>query len=159
MTDTKGGFLSTDDDPHSILSADNLRDKPAGMSLQEWSRHQLRVKMQKEKQGFFEPMLSALDMPDEEKRCWECGSPEIDWKWKEIFGCRVCEKCKRAKEEKYSLLTKTECREDYMLTEREFITGTYVLSNRLILLQRNSRIKTSCPTWSSPTRTNPPGLT
>ncbi|TGZ82944.1 DNA repair protein [Ascodesmis nigricans] len=119
MTDTHGGFLSTTDDPHSILSSSNLRDKPAGMSLEDWSRHQLRVKMQHEKAGIFEPGISALELPEEQKLCWECGSPEIDWKWREVFACRVCEKCKRERPEKYSLLTKTECREDYMLTEPE----------------------------------------
>ena len=52
--------------------------------------------------------------------CDKCGSPDIDFKWREVFRCRVCEKCKKDKPEKYSLLTKTEAREDYMLTDREF---------------------------------------
>lgn len=119
MTDTKGGFMSTDDDPHSVLSAENLSDKPPGMTLEEWARHQKRKKLLKEKQGAFAPAISALDEPDENKACWECKAPEIDWKWKETFGCRVCEKCKKDNPEKYSLLTKTEAREDYMLTDRK----------------------------------------
>jgi len=119
MTDTKGGFMSTDDDPHSILSAGNLGDKPPGMTLEEWARHQKRKKLLKEKQGAFAPAISALDKPDEGKTCWECKAPEIDWKWKRAFGCRVCEKCKKANPEKYSLLTKTEAREDYLLTDRK----------------------------------------
>lgn len=32
---------------------------------------------------------------------------------------RVCNKCKKGKPERYSLLTKTECKEDYFLTEPE----------------------------------------
>ncbi|KAL7267099.1 DNA repair protein rad14 [Rhizina undulata] len=119
MTDTKGGFISTEDDPHSTLAAVDLQDKPAHMSLEDWSKHQLRVKMQKEKVGVYEPAISALKSKDEQKKCFECGSLEIDWKWQEVFGCRVCGKCKDEKPEKYSLLTKTECREDYLLTDPE----------------------------------------
>jgi len=119
MSDTKGGFMTTEDDPHSLLAAENLADKPAGMTLEEWARHQKRIKLQKEKKGAFEPAISALDAPDEEKSCWECKAKEIDWKWKEVFKCRVCEKCKKDNPEKYSLLTKTEARQDYLLTDRE----------------------------------------
>jgi len=119
MTDTKGGFMSTDDDPHSVLAAENLADKPPGMTLEEWARHQKRIKLQKEKQGVFEPAISALENTKKDKTCWECKAKEIDWKWREVFGCRVCEKCKNEKPEKYSLLTKTEAREDYLLTDPE----------------------------------------
>jgi DNA-repair protein complementing XP-A cells len=124
MTDTKGGFMSTNDDPHSVLAAENLGDKPPGMSLEEWATHQRRIKMLKEKKGAFEPPISALEESDEDKICWECSSREIDWKWKDVFRCRVCEKCKNEKPEKYSLLTKTEAREDYLLTDREFFAST-----------------------------------
>lgn len=132
MTDTKAGFLSLDDDPHSILTAENLKDKPPGMSLQEWDRWQRRQKL-KEQQKWEVP-ISVNEEEDEEleameegkekwrksaKRCWECGSREIDPKWKEIFKCRVCEKCKKGDPDKYSLLTKTEAREDYLLTDRK----------------------------------------
>lgn len=122
MTDTKGGFMSTDDDPHSLLTAENVADKPAGMTLAEWARHQTRVKLRRDKLGAFEPAISALDAPDADRCCWECLAREIDWKWRDVFGCRVCDKCKKAKPDKYSLLTKTEAREDYLLTDREFLS-------------------------------------
>jgi DNA-repair protein complementing XP-A cells len=35
----------------------------------------------------------------------------------------VCNKCKNEKPEKYSLLTKTECKEDYLLTDPELRDG------------------------------------
>ena len=35
------------------------------------------------------------------------------------FNVRACRKCIKALPEKYSLLTKTECKEDYLLTEPE----------------------------------------
>lgn len=117
MTDTKGGFLSTEDDPHSALAALDLASKPAHMTLEQWSRHQLRAKMMSEKTGAYEPGITAGER-ETEKKCYDCGGLEIDWKWVEVFGCRVCAKCKEGKQEKYSLLTKTEAREDYLLTDR-----------------------------------------
>ncbi|KAI5818956.1 XPA protein C-terminus-domain-containing protein, partial [Pyronema omphalodes] len=119
MNDTKGGFMSTEDDPHSVLAAQNLADKPPGMTLEEWARHQKRMKLLKEKKGAFEPAISAAKDSNEDKTCFECKSPEIDFKWKDVFKCRVCEKCKKEKPDKYSLLTKTEAREDYLLTDPE----------------------------------------
>ncbi len=44
-------------------------------------------------------------------KCKECGSMDIDYTFKRIFGVLVCEKCKTEIPEKYSLLTKTECKE------------------------------------------------
>jgi len=38
---------------------------------------------------------------------------------RKFFGSLVCNKCKNEKTEKYSLLTKTECKEDYLLTDAE----------------------------------------
>lgn len=35
----------------------------------------------------------------------------IDQMYKKVFKCLVCNKCKNEKTEKYSLLTKTECKE------------------------------------------------
>ncbi|ODV89880.1 hypothetical protein CANCADRAFT_1613 [Tortispora caseinolytica NRRL Y-17796] len=52
-------------------------------------------------------------------RCFECDSPEIDMVFYKEFKCRVCRACKKEKPEKYSLLTKTECHQDYLLTEPE----------------------------------------
>lgn len=37
----------------------------------------------------------------------------------DIFGVSVCATCKRSNEDKYSLLTKGECKEDYLLTDGE----------------------------------------
>lgn len=134
MTDTHAGFLSLDDDPHSLLTASDLSSKPPGMSLADWSRYQDRQKI-KEAQKWDVP-ISVNDEEEEEevetmeegkekwrrsrRRCWECGSREVDEKWRVGLRCRVCEKCKREKAEKYSLLTKTECREDYLLTDRKW---------------------------------------
>src|SRR2546421_12601324 len=109
MKDTKGGFISTIDDPNSVLSASIVEGKPANMTLEEWRKHQLKLKLQKGKEGAFEPPIDR-----EGKKCHECGSLEIDWKFLDIFGAKACNKCKEKLPDKYSLLTKTECREDYL---------------------------------------------
>lgn len=120
MTDTKGGFLTADDDPfNKALHTPNQEDKPAGVTLKEWERTQLLKRLREQKAGPFEPGLSVLRAKEERKTCRECGSPEIDWKWDETFGCSVCGSCRDKMPEKYSLLTKTEAKEDYLLTDPE----------------------------------------
>lgn len=119
MTDTKGGFLTAEDDPHNRqLHAPNQDEKPAHMTLKEWERHQLLRSLRDQKAGPYEPGLSVLKKEDN-KVCKECGTLEIDWKWEDVFGCAVCNGCKEKFPEKYSLLTKTEAKEDYLLTDPE----------------------------------------
>lgn len=121
MTDTKGGFLTAEDDPHNkALHSLKADEKPAHMTMKEWERHQLLRSLREQKAGPFEPGLSVLSKSTpENKVCRECGSMEIDWKWEEALHCSVCNACKEKFPEKYSLLTKTEAREDYLLTDPE----------------------------------------
>lgn len=124
MTDTKGGFLSAQDDPNNgALHAGNKDDpeqqKPAHMTMAEWERHQLLKNLRRNKAGPFEPGISALSSKEEAKKCKECSSLELDWQLEENFGCRVCTACREKYPEKYSLLTKTEVKEDYLLTDPE----------------------------------------
>ncbi|KAI3332744.1 XPA protein C-terminus-domain-containing protein [Ustulina deusta] len=135
MTDTKGGFLSAEDDPwNKAMSGpsgsgaagldgkkgpDGAEERPKGMTLQEWERLQLLTKLRRQKAGPFEPGLSALTDDRERRKCRECGTLEVDFVWDEVFACAVCNACKDKYPEKYSLLTKTECREDYLLTDPE----------------------------------------
>ncbi|KAI0113527.1 XPA protein C-terminus-domain-containing protein [Nemania sp. FL0031] len=137
MTDTKGGFLSAEDDPwNKAMSGPSgsggvngkdgkggpeaaVEERPKGMTVQEWERLQLLKKLRRQKAGPFEPGMSALADETERKKCRECGNLEIDFVWEEVFGCAVCNACKEKIPEKYSLLTKTECREDYLLTDPE----------------------------------------
>ena len=49
--------------------------------------------------------------PSLNPKCKECNTVNIDYTFKKIFGCLVCNKCKDQYPEKYSLLTKTECKE------------------------------------------------
>lgn len=120
MTDTRGGFLTAEDDPfnknmHSSSVNAKEEGKPAHMTLKEWERHKLLKELRRTKSGPFEPGISV---GSEKGKCRECGSLEIDWVWKEVFGVGVCGSCKDKKPEIYSLLTKTEARDDYLLTDR-----------------------------------------
>lgn len=119
MTDTKGGFLTAEDDPHNkAMQSDEKDAKPAEMTQKDWERQQLLKSLRNQRAGPFEPGISA--MKDEEtKKCRECGAFEIDWKWSDVFDVCVCNTCKDKYPEKYSLLTKTEAAKDYLLTDPE----------------------------------------
>jgi DNA-repair protein complementing XP-A cells len=121
MTDTKGGFLSVEDDPHNkaLHAPEKDGGRPAHMTLKEWERHQLLKGLRNRKEGPFEPGILRGDKM-EGKKCRDCGSMEIDWQWEEVFKCCVCAGCKEKMPEKYSLLTKTEVAKDYLLTTRKF---------------------------------------
>ncbi|PQE23087.1 hypothetical protein CJF32_00004476 [Rutstroemia sp. NJR-2017a WRK4] len=122
MTDTKGGFLNAEDDPwNKALHAPKEGEKPAHMTLKEWERHQLLKGLRNRKEGPFEPGLSVLGKGN--MKCRECGSLEIDFVWEEVFKCKVCNGCKEKFPEKYSLLTKTEAKEDYLITDPELKDG------------------------------------
>ena len=157
MTDTKGGFLSTTDDPHNKAmwkGQAKEEQKPEGMTITEWERERIRRKLRANRAGPYEPGISILNSVDGKEeddeeaalleaaenaeiesgtfrgkygdgkrdvkgKCRECNSLEIDWKWQDIFGVGVCNICKEKYPDKYSLLTKTEARDDYLLTDPE----------------------------------------
>uniref|UniRef100_A0A8H7Y649 DNA repair protein RAD14 n=1 Tax=Psilocybe cubensis TaxID=181762 RepID=A0A8H7Y649_PSICU len=101
MVNTKGGFLLDDD----------------GKKVDEELR---RKEKEREKQRD----VHNLDMPmfldpDRNAKCRECNSMDIDPTFMKVFKCLVCKPCQREYPEKYSLLTKTECKADYLLTDPE----------------------------------------
>ncbi len=134
MTDTKGGFLSAEDDPHNRAlggpksGEEQQPQRPKDMTMQEWEKQQLLRTLRRQKAGPFEPGISVLDDAATRKKCRECGSLEVDWVWEEVFHLCVCNKCKNNLPDKYSLLTKTECKEDYLLTDRKFLSKTALLA-------------------------------
>jgi DNA-repair protein complementing XP-A cells len=138
MTDTKGGFLTAEDDPHNkALHKEDDSVKPANMTLKEWERQQLLRSLQSRKAGPFEPGINELKREDHNKQCRECGSLEIDWKWEEILKCALCNACKEKFPEKYSLLTKTEAKDDYLLTDRKSLHSQSRQPGRTDVVQRN----------------------
>lgn len=106
MKDTFGGFLSEDADGKDVEKEEK--------SLDDWKKAQ----EEKEALNPLGPAPPPLDIANA-PTCRECGSIDVDKKLFEVFKCRVCRKCEEKIPEKYSLLTKTECKEDYFLTEPE----------------------------------------
>ncbi|KAI0651598.1 thioesterase-like superfamily-domain-containing protein [Trametes meyenii] len=100
MVNTKGGFLVKD-----------------GKEVDEEARAKEKERERQRAMQNLEPAIH-LD-PKLNPHCKECNSMDIDYTYKRVFGCLVCNKCKNEKPEKYSLLTKTECKEDYLLTDPE----------------------------------------
>lgn len=96
VKDSKGGFMVEED---SLKKATDDRLK----KIEESRRYNPPLSMNK----------------DENEKCFECGSQELDFQFLGVFQCRVCFKCKAEFPDKYSLLTKTECKEDYLLTDPE----------------------------------------
>lgn len=105
MTDTKGGFLTAEDDPH------NRAMRSGQLSLKEWERQQ-ELKMGKDSESV------KARISSEAQACRECRSLDTDEKWAKAFHVGICRACKDKYPEKYSLLTKTEVKEDYLLTDR-----------------------------------------
>ncbi|KAF4572663.1 hypothetical protein EYR36_007173 [Pleurotus pulmonarius] len=100
MVNTKGGFLVEDG-----------KEVDENLIRKEKEREKQRAMQNLEPPVYLDPNLNP--------KCQECQSIDIDQTYKKVFGCLVCNKCKNDKPEKYGLLTKTECKEDYLLTDPE----------------------------------------
>lgn len=106
MVNSKGGFLVEDG-----------KEVDEDSRVKERERERQRAKQNLEPPMYLDPSLNP--------KCRECQSIDIDYTYKKIFGCLVCNKCKDEHPEKYGLLTKTECKEDYLLTDRELLTWSW----------------------------------
>ncbi|KIM48386.1 hypothetical protein M413DRAFT_230363 [Hebeloma cylindrosporum] len=100
MVNSKGGFLMDDG---KKVDEDLLRKE-------------LEREKQRKQHNLDLPMF--LD-PERNPKCNECQSMDIDPMYMKVFHCLVCKACQNEKPEKYSLLTKTECKADYLLTDPE----------------------------------------
>ncbi|KAI0762648.1 thioesterase-like superfamily-domain-containing protein [Fomes fomentarius] len=107
MVNTKGGFLVEDG-----------KEVDEELRAKEKERERQRAVQNLEPAMYLDPKLNP--------RCNECNSLDIDQTFRKVFRCLVCNKCKNEKPEKYSLLTKTECKEDYLLTDREYIDALII---------------------------------
>ncbi|KIY69687.1 DNA repair protein [Cylindrobasidium torrendii FP15055 ss-10] len=100
MVNSKGGFL-----------VDDGKEIDAEQQRKEKERERQRAKQN------LEPAFS-LD-PDKNPKCRECNTTSIEHSYNKVFKCVVCKRCADNIPEKYSLLTKSECKEDYLLTDPE----------------------------------------
>ena len=109
MVNSKGGFLLEDgqeiDD--TVWRKEKERERQRAMKNLE-PRKSLACRVV----GLAHICCIAMYLdPALNPKCNECQSMDIDQTYRNVFGCLVCKKCQNAKPEKYSLLTKTECKE------------------------------------------------
>ncbi|KAI3624938.1 RAD14 [Malassezia furfur] len=108
LRNSKGGFLVDDADEDPAVALENLR--------KEREREKQRLRDQMEPGITLDPTARPL--------CEVCGSPDVMYEpFLRVFNVRVCRACERAHPEAYSLLTKTEVKEDYLLTDAELADG------------------------------------
>ncbi|KAJ1980201.1 DNA repair protein rad14 [Dimargaris verticillata] len=99
MVDSRGGFILPELYPKGLMADELSRIKPVEKTL-------------------LEDLPIPLDR-DLAPKCRECGSLDVDPLFFKIFTLTVCPACKQAHPEKYSLITKTEAKQDYLLTDEE----------------------------------------
>eukprot|EP00158_Paraphelidium_tribonemae_P007583 Partr_v1_DN28292_c2_g1_i1_m75973 putative DNA repair protein len=61
-----------------------------------------------------------------EHRCTDCDAPVINTQYLSVYSVSICNQCINGLPDKYSLLTKTECRSDYLLTDEELESLPYM---------------------------------
>lgn len=106
MKNSHGGFINIEED---YEGPDNKKQQ----SLEDWQRSQ------RERRALYEN-APPPDHPSLAPKCTECNiNTELDPLLLDTFHLQVCKSCVKAHPEKYSLLTKTECKEDYFLTDPE----------------------------------------
>ncbi|PWN31606.1 DNA repair protein [Meira miltonrushii] len=102
IQNSKGGFLIDDED-----------DSKTQKTLQE-----LRAERERMRERMRDGMQPGINLADDIK-CRECGTRDVQEEIRTIFKIYVCKACEKRYPEKYSLLTKTEVKEDYLLTDSE----------------------------------------
>ena len=115
MQDLNGGYINPHDrgnyngydDDFSYNNTKNIK------TLDEWKQEQRARRSLYENAPPPEDLSVAI-------KCQECHiNIEMDPILDDVFKLHVCKQCAKAYPQKYSLLTKTECKEDYFLTEDE----------------------------------------
>ncbi|KAL4401748.1 DNA repair protein Rad14 [Malassezia pachydermatis] len=109
LHNSKGGFLVDENEGQDALQA-----------LEEQ-----RKEREREKQRMRDQMEPGIRLdPTSRPVCEMCQSPDIMYDpFLRVFNVCVCRECERQHPEKYSLLTKTEVKEDYLLTDAELADG------------------------------------
>ena len=145
LKNSKGGFLLGDED-------DDERAAKQRKIAEDLKKERQR---EAERRGADEQhdALLGLRPPEQDPRCENCRSIELDMQISRHFKVFVCPKCHNELPEKYSLLTKTECKLDYLLTDRASVRAAALTS------QPSSRTPISCRTCSRRIRIDRPTRT
>lgn len=119
MENLYGGYINPHDRGNYNLSYDDMYDgdfasNPRNIkTLEQWKEEQRQRRNLYANAPPPEHISQAI-------RCQECHiNIEMDPILDDVFKLHVCKTCARLYPNKYSLLTKTECKEDYFLTEDE----------------------------------------
>lgn len=117
MKNLNGGYINPqdkiyqEDDPDYY--GDNGHNEKKLKTIQDWKNEQKERRMMYENMPPPEHASVAI-------RCIECKiNIEMDPVLDDVFKLKVCKTCAKEHPEKYALLTKTECKEDYFLTDPE----------------------------------------
>lgn len=112
MKNSKGGFLL--DDESKTDENQRRKEKERERQRQMHNVEDLRASLN-------DSLLSSLFLlrtdsaifldPERNPKCQECNTVDINPVFLKVFKCRVCKTCENKKPERYSLLTKTECKE------------------------------------------------
>ncbi|KAJ1857474.1 DNA repair protein rad14 [Coemansia sp. RSA 1822] len=89
-----------------------MRDTKAGFIEEE------KAESPEKKRRVLDLDTIALELSAQDS-CVECGSIDLDVTYAKVFRTQVCKACIEKIPDKYSLLTKTEAKEDYLLTDGE----------------------------------------
>ncbi|CAR26962.1 ZYRO0C05522p [Zygosaccharomyces rouxii] len=117
MKNLHGGYINPEDRPSTFDDEDVMGSKRQ-KTLEDWKREQ------QERRYLYENAPPPTHI-SEASKCIECGiNIEMDPVMDDVFKIRVCKSCVKKMPQKYSLLTKTECKEDYFLTESELMDET-----------------------------------
>ncbi|KAG0142522.1 hypothetical protein CROQUDRAFT_50165 [Cronartium quercuum f. sp. fusiforme G11] len=105
MKNSKGGFLhdSEEDDARALKQRKQIEE--------------LKKQRMKQAAQYANPTKSMN--PADHPKCRMCGTIELDFQLFKVFGVPICPGCRNENPDKFSLLTKTECKEDYLLTDPE----------------------------------------
>ena len=130
LRNSKGGFLE-----------DTHEEEDAWKALEE-----KRKEREREMQRLRDQMEPGVSLdPKSRPTCEMCGTEDILYDpFLRVFNVRVCRACERAHAERYSLLTKTEVKEDYLLTDAELADGELLPH----LLKKNPH-KSTCLLYTS----------
>ncbi|KAF9402327.1 hypothetical protein BGZ94_004963 [Podila epigama] len=108
MKDTRAGFIHELDEKDAIgRTAAEAAEEEASLRKRKW-------------QPTVVPDDPSIFLGAEDNyECQDCTSVDVDFQLLRHFHIPVCIGCRDSQPEKYSLLTKTECRQDYLLTDPE----------------------------------------
>lgn len=116
MVNTKGGFLAKEagDADEEVRRKEQERDRE-----KQRKKHNVDIRvffcfhsLDVYPSDYCAPSLSAMFLDrTRNPHCRECNSMDVDQSIMTVFKVVVCKACQNEKPEKYSLLTKTECKE------------------------------------------------